>query len=52
MRQKRKVRRGWIKVHIAVDDQNKQVASKPRMSPFQILLSVHGESSRGWQSKG
>ena len=25
MRQKWKVRRGWIKVHIAVDDQNKQV---------------------------
>jgi len=25
MRQKWKVRRGWIKVHISVDDQNKQV---------------------------
>jgi len=27
MREKWKVRRGWIKVHVAVDDENKQITA-------------------------
>ena len=41
MRQKWKVRRGWIKVHISVDDQNKQVVGiEATMSLFRIQRNL------------
>ena len=56
MRQKWKVRRGWIKVHIAVDDQNKQVvgieATDESISDTKKFKKLVGQSVENVEDKG
>ena len=56
MRQKWKVRRGWIKVHIAVDDKNKQVvgieATDESISDTKEFKNLVGQSVENVEDKG
>jgi len=56
MRQKWKVRRGWIKVHIAVDDQNKQLvgieATDESISDTKEFKNLVGQSVENVEDKG